>query len=69
MCELSRAERILLGAFLDMARLCLARALKLLRCADARGLRARYDVLRADKVLQRISARYVPDDLWKGDVK
>lgn len=66
MCELSRAERILLGAFLDMARLCLARALKLLRCADARGLRAQYDVLRADKALRLISARYVPDDLWKG---
>lgn len=63
--ELTRSERMLLGALLDLSRLCLARAGALLRTLPDRARPAELDVLRADRVLHRVSERHVrPDALY-----
>lgn len=64
--ELTRPERMLLGALLDLSRLCLARAGAMLRTLPDRARPAELDVLRVDRVLHRVSERHVrADDLYK----
>lgn len=64
--DLTRSERVLLGALLDMAIAPLMRASYLTDCFGPHAHRASRDVQRLERLVRRVSARHVrADDLYK----
>lgn len=64
--KLTRSERVLLGALLDMAIAAFMRAGFFLNCLGPHAHRVSRDVQRLERLVRRVSARHVrADDLYK----